>query len=70
MTEARITVNGEDRAYHGETIVEIVAATGLDPARAGIAVALNGAIARRATWADTRLAPGDRMEIVQSKTGG
>lgn len=70
MTEARITVNGEDRAYHGETIAEIVTAARIDPARPGIAVALNGAIARRATWADTRLAPGDRIEIVQSKAGG
>jgi sulfur carrier protein len=70
MTETRITVNGEQRAYDGETIAEIVASAGLDPARPGIAVALNGAIARRATWADTRLASGDRMEIVQSKAGG
>ena len=70
MTEARITVNGEDHAYHGETIAEIIATASLDPARPGIAVALNGAIARRATWADTRLSPGDRMEIVQSKAGG
>jgi sulfur carrier protein len=70
MTGARITVNGEDRDYGGETIAEIVAAAGLDPARPGIAVALNGAIARRATWANTRLAPDDHIEIVQSKAGG
>jgi sulfur carrier protein len=70
MTKVRITINGEDRDYNGETIAEIVAAAGLDPARPGIAVALNGAIARRATWTTTQLAAGDCMEIVQSKAGG
>ena len=70
MSDARITVNGEDRDYGGETLAEIIIAAGLDPARPGIAVAVNGAIARRATWAATRLASGDRMEIVQSKAGG
>ena len=70
MTGARITVNGEDRDYGGETLAEVIAAAGLDPTRPGIAVAVNGAIARRVTWATARLAPGDRMEIVQSKAGG
>ena len=70
MSQGRITINGEDCDYGGETVAEIITAAGLDPARPGIAVAVNGAIARRATWADTRLAAGDRMEIVQSKTGG
>ena len=66
----RITVNGEARDYGGETLCEIVAAAGIDPARKGVAVAVNGAVAPRASWATARLAAGDAVEIVQAKAGG
>ena len=66
----RITVNGEARDYGGETLGEVVAAVGVDPARKGVAVAVNGAVAPRASWATTRLAAGDAVEIVQAKAGG
>ena len=66
----RITVNGEARDYGGETLGEVVAAAGIDPARKGVAVAVNGAVAPRATWTTARLAAGDTVEIVQAKAGG
>ena len=65
-----ITVNGEAREFGGETLAEVIAAHGLDPARPGIAVAINGVVARRADWPALRLADQDRIEIVQAKTGG
>ena len=66
----RITVNGEARDYGGETLGEVVAAAGIDPARKGFAVAVNGAVAPRASWTTVRLAAGDTVEIVQAKAGG
>ena len=65
-----IRVNGEMRDYGGQTLAEIIAEFGLDPARPGIAVAVNGAVAPRAEWSSLRLEAEDRVEIVQAKTGG
>lgn len=36
----------------------------------GIAIAVNGAVIRRRDWAETRLAEGDRVEIVRAMQGG
>lgn len=66
----RITVNGESRAYEGQTVRDVIAAFGLDPDRSGIAVAVNASVTPRAEWAATRLSPGDRVEIVEAKAGG
>ncbi len=65
-----ITVNGKSRPYRGETVREVVAAIGLDPERKGLAVAINASVMPRARWAEARLEPGDRVEIVQAKAGG
>ena len=65
-----ISVNGEIRDYDSQTLFEIIAEFGLDPARPGIAVAVNGAVAPRAEWPSLRLQAEDRVEIVQAKTGG
>ena len=65
-----VTVNGEARDYRRQTIAEILAEFGLDPTRPGIAVAINGTVARRAEWPSLRLAADDRVEIVEAKTGG
>jgi sulfur carrier protein len=65
-----ITVNGEALDFHGQTIIEILVERGLDPARPGIAVAVNGAVVRRAEWPERTLADNAWVEIVQAKTGG
>lgn len=36
----------------------------------GFAIALNGAVVRRAQWAQTPLTSGDRVEIVRAFAGG
>ncbi len=70
MITDTVTVNGEARVYRRQTIAEMLTVYGLDPTRPGIAVAINGTVARRAEWPSLRLAADDRVEIVEAKTGG
>ena len=70
MVTETVTVNGEARNYRRQTIAEILTEYGLDPTRPGIAVAVNGTVARRAEWPTLRFAADDRVEIVEAKTGG
>ena len=65
-----ITVNGEALEYSRQTIEELIAERGLDPARPGIAVAVNGTVVRRAEWPSLTLNDNAWVEIVQAKTGG
>ncbi|MCW1249033.1 sulfur carrier protein ThiS [Acaricomes phytoseiuli] len=41
-----------------------------DGSRLGLAVARNGEVVPRASWASTRLADGDRLDIVTAVQGG
>lgn len=52
------------------TLAAVLAAAGADPARPGIAVAVNDRVVPRAAWATTVLAPGDRVEVLQAVAGG
>lgn len=64
-----IRVNGEPREVPaGTTLAEVVAA--LSTAPSGIAAAVNEAVVPRGRWADTRLADGDRVEILTAVQGG
>lgn len=67
---AVIRVNGEDRRLQVATVMELLRAEGVDPGRRGVAVALNGAVVRRADWSAATLAPGDEVEIVKPFAGG
>jgi sulfur carrier protein len=69
MTEL-VFVNGKPRAGGEATLSDLVAELGIDPERRGLAVARNGRVVPRASWADTLVAPGDRIEIVQPLAGG
>jgi sulfur carrier protein len=74
MTEAilraSIRVNGQDEPFTVTTLSGLLAEKAVDTAERGIAVALNGAIVPRATWAQTHLHPGDTVEIVRARQGG
>jgi len=74
MREARlpvtVTVNGEARPCRGQTLAELIAESGIDPGRRGIAVAVNAQLVPREAWPATRIAPGDEVEIVQPLAGG
>lgn len=65
-----IQVNGERRALAAETLEALLRELGIDPARKGLAIALNGAVAPRRAWPETRLRPDDEVEIVRPARGG
>jgi sulfur carrier protein len=65
------TVNGAPRSLpEGTTIAQLVAELGHDPSGRGIAVALNGEVAPRASWAGTVVSDGDRVEVLAAIGGG
>ena len=64
-----VHVNGEAHPFDGALSVEgLVDALGLD--RRGLALALNGEVVPRSTWADHGLADGDQIEILTIAQGG
>ena len=64
-----VEVNGERRAIGPDaTVAILVAALGLDGRK--IAIERNEAIVPRSRYDETRLAPGDRLEIVHFIGGG
>ena len=66
----RLKVNGVEEEVAVATIAELLADRGIDPAVRFLAVAVNGAVVRRADWPATALAAGDRIEIVRPLQGG
>ena len=69
MTDQRVTVNGEERALpDGATVASLLADLGL--AERKVAIERNLEIVPRSLYADTRLAPGDRLEVVTFVGGG
>ncbi|HRK65711.1 MAG TPA: sulfur carrier protein ThiS [Terricaulis sp.] len=65
----RLTVNGEMReAPDSATIADLLASLEIEGRR--VAVERNREIAPRSVWAETRLADGDQIEIVQFVGGG
>lgn len=66
--EARLLVNGEETPYL-PTLAELLATRNIRSPR-GTAVAVNGAVIPAIRWPETRLAPGDRIEIVRPFGGG
>jgi sulfur carrier protein len=69
-TQSSIRVNGESEPLVAATLAALLAEKALDTGQRGIAVALNGAVIPRAAWAETRLKPGDSIEIVRARQGG
>lgn len=64
-----IILNGERRAIAEDvTVAELLADIGLDPRK--LAVELNLTILPKSQYGGTRLAPGDRLEIVHFVGGG
>jgi sulfur carrier protein len=68
-TRLEVTVNGVARHLAGApTLADLLADLGCDPRL--VAVERNGAIVGRGDYAGTRLAAGDRLEIVRFVQGG
>jgi sulfur carrier protein len=66
----RLRINGEEAELAATTVAELLAERGIDPRARFLAVAVNGAVVRRAEWPDRPLAPGDAVEIVRPFQGG
>jgi thiamine biosynthesis protein ThiS len=69
MGAMTLTVNGEFRSFAGvDHVAALVAVLGLDPRK--VAVERNLEIVPRSAYGRTRLADGDRIEIVHFIGGG
>jgi sulfur carrier protein len=66
----RLRVNGEAAEIAATTIAELLAERGIDPGARFLAVAVNGAVIRRAEWTAAPLTAGDEVEIVKPLQGG
>jgi sulfur carrier protein len=66
----RLRINGEDAEVAAATVAELLAVRGVDPKTRFLAVAVNGAVVRRAEWPAKPLAAGDDVEIVRPLQGG
>ena len=65
-----LTVNGVAEPLDAPTVAALLAARDITPEGRGVAVAVNGALVRRADWATTALNAGDTVEIVRAMQGG
>lgn len=66
-----VRINGsEAKVADTASIIDIVRGQGLDPSARGLAVALNESILPSARWEATKVAAGDRIEIVKAFAGG
>ena len=66
-----VSVNGEPRAVAaGCNLKELLIALRLDPARFGIAAAINSLLIERESWAETILKENDSIEIIRAFQGG
>jgi sulfur carrier protein len=66
----RLRINGEEAELAVATIAELLVERGIDPKARFLAVAVNGAVVRRAEWPESALSPGDSVEIVRPLQGG
>ena len=64
-----IRLNGTQEPLVARTVADLIADKS-DTQGRGVAVALNGAVVRRAEWAATPLKAGDVVEIVRAMQGG
>ena len=65
-----ISVNGEaTEMAEGSSVLDVARRCGVDDER-GVAIARGGVVVRRADWAATALAAGDRLEVVRATAGG
>jgi sulfur carrier protein len=66
----RLRINGIEEEVAVATLAELLVGRGVDPKTRFLAVAVNGAVVRRAEWPARPLSPGDVVEIVRPFSGG
>ena len=65
-----VRLNGKDETVEAATVAELLVALGADLQRRGLAVAINGEVVPRRTWAERRLIEADDVEVVRPLQGG
>ena len=66
-----VVVNGETRELlDGTTVAALLGRLDLDPARRGVAVAVDAVVVPRGAWESHALADGMRVEILTAIQGG
>lgn len=65
-----LTINGESRSSAAATVAALLEEENVKLDAKGVAVALNGAVVRKAEWHATALNSGDTLEIVKPFSGG
>lgn len=65
----KVTVNGDERGLADGTTVGALVAD-LAVGTKGVAVARNQEVVPRSEWDQTRLADGDRIEVLNARKGG
>jgi sulfur carrier protein len=67
----RVELNGNPAELEpGATVVDAVDATGADPERRGVAVAIDGEVVPHSEWETTALEDGQRVEVLHAAQGG
>jgi sulfur carrier protein len=66
----RLRINGVEEELAVATVAELLVTRGIDPTARFLAVAVNGAVVRRAEWQEAALQAGDAVEIVRPLQGG
>jgi sulfur carrier protein len=66
----RLRINGVEEEITAATLTELLTARGVNVKARFLAVAVNGAVVRRAEWPEKPLSPGDDIEIVRPLQGG
>lgn len=64
-----VSVNGESQEIPADLTLDALVAS-LTSAPSGIAAAVNETVVPRGQWAATRLAAGDRVEVLTAVQGG
>lgn len=70
MNTLPLTVNGAVVQSTSDSLVQLLAAHGVDPEQRFVAISVNEVVVPRADWARRHLSAGDRIEIVQPIKGG
>jgi sulfur carrier protein len=66
-----ITLNGDaTHASPDSTLSDLLRASGRDPEKPGIAVAVNEKVVPRSKWDETSIERGDRIEVLTALAGG
>jgi sulfur carrier protein len=67
-----IKLNGKSTVLESGnlSLLDLLAAQGINAEAAGIAVAINWAVVPRSQWASQRIAAGDEVEIITARQGG